>query len=1764
MGQTVRTIHQRAYDHWTSRFRNADLFHQSLALDADPFGFIALPLEFISRERYYKKGMQRKNEVTKFRVVATPRERYWVGRVNSMWPYGWNSMVPGKPVSSSYQRRRSAVPSSQGQPPTDSTGLPEALDPVHWLAQWKADSLASVKEVTRRGKFAIYELLHHLQTAFTPAQINNDGLSPVVQLIEALRAMRTAPPKRQFLKVKYTNNAARDFQLRTILRRPEVYECHPEPEDAAGIMLVESFSPQIQALLFNYSQAAVELDAARALEDNLSNCACGKCFRQMLPDDIGPSGHVCTYNTQRLKWGYLADDVREQKLRQWAAAVMKFALANWKAAEAKRGSKDMDGFPGLRQAIAEARTHLVFLHDDRAHPEIFIVCKRWYQKEMAKYLADGSVFDDVSGSWEELISGTTGLKTTLQNVFGFRCGEGIVYNYGIWKPTKGKFRFIAGTRTSSASESGTSAPEARMDCSGKKGPPRSPTYFMCKALVKMLNVAIHTLRELDETRHAETGLKCFWGIDSVNAFTRMVRANADMVVRHGLSTYDFTTMYTSFSQATLIRNAMVSLTEAFEYEASKAPPGQGAPTLTENGWSWGGDGLDLRKLREMVGYSILTNYTFNGGKIRRQVKGLPMGIPHAPQLVNLACYPVEKEYVLRTRPMGLACRYIDDFATSGMDPPPMELYSMEYKKTSVDPNHVIFLGVEVAVREGRVHTTLHDREDEYPFHIVRYPAWDTVAPQQQFGGVVMGRFVSAQEACSYLQDFKESVANVVRRALQRKYPKNLLSKVWARFLHTRWPAGDIRRKELLNWFRRLMVYLDNHGETVSPKPGQRLLPVRPAQLNSAFLQVFGQAFEPGSQTLAYRRQRPLQTALREQSCPEPPRAGRSGQAVIVADVADEPDPLITNTGPPEDASLSVVVQLCGAPPTALVAAALDADSPSSPEPQRETSEDSHPMDISPPELSQCIPAPRPLPPLPQGMGDEMSLDVPQEMPPPPQLSGAVLEAVVERAAVLINAQSSSQAGGVPRAVQIALLAERRRLRVTLTGEQAFRSFGGSEAPAPEGMDPCGDRAPEGVTTYPQLYQGPPIFSGGILPGGVEVEQPTRSLEVLLAALGDVEHCEMHPPPSDAVPALEAPAQVILLGPPPTDSSYEPRTCESQAAPLLQPTESPPALSVLYARTSEAGEDSGRPLEDADEESQQLCGPLGEAEQGSQQPHESTTTSDTQHETVSYHADSQPTSTPSQRHGRKRSSSARWYNPRRKRPHVSWNPAGENSAPLLTTFSSAGWKGKYTLWQRITHEERVVLFRASSYSLRQQLLGWTTKQDTSEFKQLRSLLYAPVLTNLFGPQPGTASSSTSSAPAAPYLPGMGDLHEGNNPEEAKTPGARRAAYVAGVSAPPPDLEPVSHNAQEGKRIGEADNPGPPKGKVQSHPQPRQTANFPLPSSSRNQDHSGARRANQPAPRGEARQANPRPSAPDRRGNYFVTNNHTRDARQRPSQDAARGPTPVQTCHRALAHPRSDRRYDGPFGALNSPGSARWAPMFNGHQLQSHGVSYRDAAVCRGGYPYIHIPHVPECPCLWSCPRCGFSTNENEAPPSTAPFYPQPAARRSSFQAPPSATDPRRQLEVWQTAPRQPQRHFRGPFQGSNFNAGPGRDRERAREREGRFAALLPRTQRPMPPASRTQRQPPRPHQVVAPAPAPARDLARGARNARPHVPPSFTGVTCSPPSARGVNRGRVQQHQNQSRQQTPAGPAPAQPRKPASTTPNQEREIVSERETEREK
>ena len=462
VGQTIDAIYKRAQGHWWARFQASDAFHQALGLDLTPFSFIALPLEWISPENFQGPDVERLLQIKEFRRAATPRERYWVDRLNSMWPHGWNSAVPGRPVAAHVLRRYQQNPMAAEEQRKNNT-----LQAADWVSHWKDNPEEAIRLAVQQTKETIRDTIHHLQARHNPADLIVNGQSPVPLLLEELRRRRCEPPNRQFLRMKFTSNAARDLQIRAVLRDATVYHKHPEPEIAAAIMVSESFDPQIQGLLFNYTQAAIDLKPEQALTDDLSHCLCRNSFTKINPLDLGPSGHVCTFDTANLKWGYLStltirgkkfripassdtvakeldralhdyvawaskrgpDACRVKKLEEWATAVRELAMRNWNTAQAKKPLGTLDGFPGLKQTIKEAREHLVFLHDDRAPHGLFLVCKRWYQREMAQYLTDTEVFEEVGRPWDDVVADITKQVEDL----GFKVGQGIPYNYGIWK-----------------------------------------------------------------------------------------------------------------------------------------------------------------------------------------------------------------------------------------------------------------------------------------------------------------------------------------------------------------------------------------------------------------------------------------------------------------------------------------------------------------------------------------------------------------------------------------------------------------------------------------------------------------------------------------------------------------------------------------------------------------------------------------------------------------------------------------------------------------------------------------------------------------------------------------------------------------------------------------------------------------------------------------------------------------------------------------------------------------------------------------------------------------------------------------------------------------------------------------------------------------------------------------------------------------------------------------------------------------------------------
>ena len=262
------------------------------------------------------------------------------------------------------------------------------------------------------------------------------------------------------------------------------------------------------------------------------------------------------------------------------------------------------------------------------------------------------------------------------------------------------------------------------------------------------------------------------------------------------------------------------------------------------GWSYGEGGLSPCQLAEFITYLIYNNYTFNGGKVKRQIMGMPMGMPAAPQIANLACYPVEREhsYVLGPGKSMTVCRHIDDFYASGVPLPPKEAYGMDYVVTASGAS-VVYLGVKVYVETTStanikiLHTTVFDREFAYPYHIVRYPEFGSVVPSQQLGGVIMGRLVHCQETCSHMKDFKESVGSVFRNAMWRGYPRRLVQSVWSRFLFQRWHSVDIRVRELRVWFAKVWSFLARNGAQKVPNPLKPSLPLSAMEGSIAVLGV---------------------------------------------------------------------------------------------------------------------------------------------------------------------------------------------------------------------------------------------------------------------------------------------------------------------------------------------------------------------------------------------------------------------------------------------------------------------------------------------------------------------------------------------------------------------------------------------------------------------------------------------------------------------------------------------------------------------------------------------------------------------------------------------------------------------------------------------------------------------------------------------------------------------------------------------------------------
>ena len=190
------------------------------------------------------------------------------------------------------------------------------------------------------------------------------------------------------------------------------------------------------------------------------------------------------------------------------------------------------------------------------------------------------------------------------------------------------------------------------------------------------------------------------------------------------------------------------------------------------------------------------NHIRLGKQIYRQVIGIPMGINCAPLIADLFlyCYQLQfmaklqqdpnKHHLIET--FNNTYRYLDDilalnnptFSNFINDIYPKEL---TLNKSNLTDSRCSFLDLDLSIINGRLHTKVYDKRDDFSFPIVNFPFLEGDVPLAPSYGVYISQLVRYARICSDVSDFNDKNRFITEKLLKQGYRYHKLVKSFTKF-----------------------------------------------------------------------------------------------------------------------------------------------------------------------------------------------------------------------------------------------------------------------------------------------------------------------------------------------------------------------------------------------------------------------------------------------------------------------------------------------------------------------------------------------------------------------------------------------------------------------------------------------------------------------------------------------------------------------------------------------------------------------------------------------------------------------------------------------------------------------------------------------------------------------------------------------------------------------------------------------------------------------
>lgn len=287
-----------------------------------------------------------------------------------------------------------------------------------------------------------------------------------------------------------------------------------------------------------------------------------------------------------------------------------------------------------------------------------------------------------------------------------------------------------------------------------------------------------------------SGINYFWSINDSFSFVKKLIAIPKV---NSISTFDFSTLYTSLPQVKLMDASKSIISKAFENNKF----------LITNGYKtyWSSNQVDkgyicftCKQFIDTLLFLIQNSYLNFGDKIFLQVVGIPMGANYSPLIADLFLFYCEYQFMALISKQGCnfkfnyITRYIDDVAAINCStfhaylkdiyPPELEITC-----TSTSDNNIQYLDLSlILLQDHQINFTVFDKRDNFDFAIINFPFSSSNIPMQILYAVYISQLYRFARCCSSLNFFKERHKLLVSKLLNQGYNKSKLQSTFNKFI----------------------------------------------------------------------------------------------------------------------------------------------------------------------------------------------------------------------------------------------------------------------------------------------------------------------------------------------------------------------------------------------------------------------------------------------------------------------------------------------------------------------------------------------------------------------------------------------------------------------------------------------------------------------------------------------------------------------------------------------------------------------------------------------------------------------------------------------------------------------------------------------------------------------------------------------------------------------------------------------------------------------